>query len=119
MSEEKAVSYVPQIKAAYNALLASHKKSLAHALTLGSLLNDAKEALGKKGDAMLLLYDLYANDEEKKELRKCMRGFMRCPKPYYAELHAPIRSRLREHKVYVQQGLDPPDPDERRKGRAP
>src|SRR6516165_531735 len=49
MSEEKAASYVPQIKAAYGALLASHKKSLAHALTLGSLLNEAKTALGKKG----------------------------------------------------------------------
>jgi hypothetical protein len=49
MSEEKAASYVPQIKAAYGALLASHKKNLAHALTLGSLLNDAKTALGKKG----------------------------------------------------------------------
>jgi hypothetical protein len=70
-------------------------------------------------DAMLLLCDLYANDEEKKELRKCMRGFMRSRKPYYAELHVPIRLRLREHKVYVQCGLDPPDPDENRKGRAP
>jgi hypothetical protein len=49
MSEEKAASYVPQIKAAYGALLASHKKNLAHALTLGSLLNEAKTALGKKG----------------------------------------------------------------------
>jgi hypothetical protein len=43
---EKGLSYVPQIKEAYDALMGSHQTSLMHALTLGDLLNQAKEAVG-------------------------------------------------------------------------
>jgi hypothetical protein len=45
MSEEKGLTYIPQIEAAWEALVESHKASLAHALNLGGLLNDAKEAV--------------------------------------------------------------------------
>jgi Protein of unknown function (DUF3102) len=45
-SDEKGLSYVPQINKAYDDLVASHRTSLAHALKLGELLNQAKEAVG-------------------------------------------------------------------------
>jgi hypothetical protein len=48
----KALSYVPQIKAAYAELLATNESKLACAVRLGALLNDAKDALGKKGNWM-------------------------------------------------------------------
>jgi Protein of unknown function (DUF3102) len=47
MTEEvKGLSYVPQIYEAYDALIASHKTGLGHALRLGELLNEAKEVVG-------------------------------------------------------------------------
>jgi hypothetical protein len=44
--KDKGLSYVPQIKAVYEELIASHKSSLTHALHLGELLNGAKQAVG-------------------------------------------------------------------------
>jgi hypothetical protein len=50
MTEEvKGLSYIPLIHKAYDALVASHRTSLGHALNLGKLLNDAKEAVGHGG----------------------------------------------------------------------
>jgi Protein of unknown function (DUF3102) len=47
MSDEtKGLSYIPQINKAYDDLVASHRTSLAHALKLGELLNQAKEVVG-------------------------------------------------------------------------
>jgi hypothetical protein len=43
---EKGLSYVDQIKEAYDALMGSHQTSLMHALILGDLLNQAKDAVG-------------------------------------------------------------------------
>ena len=50
MTEEvKGLSYVPLIHKAYDDLVASHRTSLGHALNLGKLLNDAKDAVGHAG----------------------------------------------------------------------
>ena len=47
MSDEpKGLSYVPQTNKAYDDLVTSHRTTLAHALKLGELLNQAKEAVG-------------------------------------------------------------------------
>jgi Protein of unknown function (DUF3102) len=45
----KGLSYIPLIHTAYDILVASHQTSLSHALDLGKLLNDAKEAVGHGG----------------------------------------------------------------------
>jgi hypothetical protein len=71
------------------------------------------EANRRAVDTMVLLYDLCANDDERKLIRNCFREIMAQPKgrlaPYYPQLHASIRTRLREHKMYARCGLDPPD----------
>jgi len=73
-------------------------------------------------DGMVALYDLAADEDGRKVMRKEFRKIMKRHRgrlaPYYPELHAPLRTRLREHKMFVICGLDPPDPDERRKGRS-
>ena len=73
-------------------------------------------------DGMVALYDLAADEDYRKVMRKEFRQIMKRHRgrlaPYYPELHAPLRTRLREHKMFVICGLDPPDPDERRKGRS-
>ena len=68
-------------------------------------------------DHLIALYDLVATPDERKALRKWMRKIMWRGRKY-AALHEPLRTRLREHKMFVMCGLDPPDPDERRKGRS-
>jgi hypothetical protein len=55
MTEEvKGISYIDPIHKAYDALVASHRNSLRHALELGKLLHDAKEAVGHGGWAKWL-----------------------------------------------------------------
>ena len=79
------------------------------------------EANRRAIDLMVLLYDLCANDDERKDIRQRFRQIMRRHKgrlaPYYPALHAPTRTRLREHKQFVRWGLDPPD-EPRRKANA-
>jgi hypothetical protein len=78
------------------------------------------EAMERAIEGLVVLYDLVANDEERKVMREAFREIMaRYDATPYPYLLAPIRTRLREHKMYVIFGLDPPDPNERRKGRAP
>lgn len=67
---------------------------------------------------LIVLYDMVANEDERKALRKFFRQIMSRRRQSFAYAYAPLRWRLREHKMYVMCGLDPPDPDERRKGRA-
>ena len=73
-------------------------------------------------EGLVALYDLAADEDGRKVMRKEFRKIMKRHRgrlaPYYPELHAPLRTRLREHKMFVICGLDPPDPDERRKGRS-
>jgi hypothetical protein len=66
---------------------------------------------------LVVLYDMVANEDERMALRKWFRQLMRGRR--FFEIRAPLRTRLREHKMFVMCGLDPPDPDERRRGRAP
>lgn len=76
------------------------------------------EANRRAIDLMVLLYDICANDDERKTIRDSFRQIMRRHSgrlaPYYDELHAPMRTRLREHKMYVRCGLDAPDEPRRR-----
>jgi hypothetical protein len=65
---------------------------------------------------LTVLYDMVATPDERKALRKWFREIMSRARRF-AELHAPLRTRLREHKLFVMCGLDPPDPDERRRGK--
>jgi hypothetical protein len=44
--DEKGLSYVPQIKAAYSEVLSAEKNSSEKKLKLGTLLNDAKKEIG-------------------------------------------------------------------------
>jgi hypothetical protein len=62
------------------------------------------------------LYDMVATPDERKKMRKYFREIMSRYRRF-AELHGPLRTRLREHKMFVICGLDPPDLDERRKGK--
>jgi hypothetical protein len=72
-------------------------------------------------EGMVVLYDLVADHHYRKVMRKEFRKMMKRHRgrlaPYYPELHTPLRTRLREHKMFVLCGLDAPDPDERRKGK--
>jgi hypothetical protein len=77
------------------------------------------EATERAIDALIVLYDLGADAEGQKRLRKTFRKLMTRYRGLSIGLLAPIRTRLLEHKLCVMCGLDPPDPDERRKGRAP
>src|SRR5262245_46944705 len=47
--EDKGLSYVGQINATYRELKEAQHGSLVKAITLGQLLNDAKDAVGKHG----------------------------------------------------------------------
>jgi hypothetical protein len=70
------------------------------------------EAERRAIEGLIVLYDLVATDDEKKDMRKVFRDIMsrrRGLAPFCDELYAPLRTRLREHKMYVRCGLDPPD----------
>ena len=63
---------------------------------------------------LVQIYDLCClNEAERKRIRDSFRKIMARHDgrlaPYYRELHAAIRSRLREHKLMVRWGLGPPD----------
>jgi hypothetical protein len=74
------------------------------------------ETTWREIEGLVVLYDIVANEAERKRMRKSFREIM-TRQPIFLELYEPIRTRLREHKMYVICGLDPPDPDERRKGK--
>jgi hypothetical protein len=70
---------------------------------------------------MVMLYDLAANEGERKKIRASFRLLMARRKgrltPWWDELHSVVRMRLREHRECVRWGLDPPDePRKRRRG---
>ena len=54
LTEDKALSYVPKIIAAYDKAANASKGSLSYAIEAGELLNSAKEALPKKGGWLAL-----------------------------------------------------------------
>jgi hypothetical protein len=63
--------------------------------------------------ALVEIYDMYAHDTERKRLRNSFRKIVARHggrlAPYYDDLHASIRSRLKEHDLMVRHGLDPAD----------
>jgi hypothetical protein len=48
-TEDKARSYVPQIRAAYEKVINASRGSLNYAIEAGELLNSAKQAMATKG----------------------------------------------------------------------
>jgi hypothetical protein len=71
---------------------------------------------------MCEIYDLCASEDQRREMRRSFRTIMSNRSrrygrlfPWWGELHAGIRTRLREHREFVRWGLDPPD--EPRRGR--
>lgn len=60
MTEQvRGLSYVPQIKEAYAELIATNESKLKLGLKLGGLLNDAKDAVGKKRQWMKFREDYF------------------------------------------------------------
>jgi hypothetical protein len=73
-------------------------------------------------EGLCSLYDIAATPDERKMMRGIFREIMTRERrgrlaPFCDELHLPLRIRLREHKMYVRCGLDPPD-EPRRKSRS-
>jgi hypothetical protein len=64
-------------------------------------------------DGLIVLYDIAANDEERETMRKSFQEIIARERhrkarlaPYYAELHEPLKQRLREHKMFLRCGLE-------------
>jgi hypothetical protein len=75
------------------------------------------EAIWHEIKGLVVLYDIVANEAERKRMRKSFREIM-TRRPIFLELYEPIRQRLREHKMFVRCGLDPPDEPRRKRNAA-
>jgi hypothetical protein len=75
------------------------------------------EATWREIEGLVVLYDIVANEAERKRMRKSFREIM-TRRPIFLELYEPIRTRLREHKMFVKCGLDPPDEPRRKRNAA-